>query len=361
MLLDTFIMEENIEESSNTNETKQPVVDEWKNDVTESAFNNDNFEDVAKMLHNTSINQNATIEGEQESNSNFTDNTWGHSYDESKSQQNNSRYNKGQGRYNKSNHGNNSFEKPVGYDSTSNNFENNRGHGRGRGRGMSKRFNDENESFEGKYNSYTNHRGNSSPGYRGRGRGGFNRPNNENELFTDGNNFNYNNEGNHAPGHRGRGRGHYRGRGGRFKENDGFNDDGYKRKENNKSSGPKTEYIPPDIESEESIAGIEAGLNFDKYDTIEVKVSGTDPPKRLTSFPSSGLRSILLDNLSAHNFCTPTPIQNYAIPIIMAGRDLMASAQTGSGKTVSLYTFKYLLNFDNIFFFLGGICFTYFT
>lgn len=344
-------MEENIDDSTNTNETKQPVVDQWKNDVNE--FNNENFEDVAKMLHNTSMNQNATIEGEQGSNSSFTNNTWGNSYDESRSQQNNSRYNKGQGRYHKSNHGNNSFEKPVGYDSTSNSFENNRGHGRGRGRGMSKRFNDENESFEGKYNSYTNHRGNSSPGYRGRGRGGFNRPNNENECFTDGSHFSYNNhEGNHASGHRGRGRGHYRGRGGRFKENDSYNEDGYKRKENDKNAGSKTEYIPPDIESEESIAGIEAGLNFDKYDTIEVKVSGTDPPKRLTSFHSSGLCSILLDNLSIHNFCTPTPIQNYAIPIIMAGRDLMASAQTGSGKTVRVYI---LLNicqhFNNIFLF----------
>ena len=39
----------------------------------------------------------------------------------------------------------------------------------------------------------------------------------------------------------------------------------------------------------------------------------------------------------------PTPVQKYAIPTIMAGRDLMACVQSGLGKTVSK-TFIYILH-----------------
>lgn len=53
------------------------------------------------------------------------------------------------------------------------------------------------------------------------------------------------------------------------------------------------------------------------------------------SFESLNLPASLLRALSAAGFTSPTPIQAEAIPVALAGRDLMASAQTGTGKTAA--------------------------
>jgi len=51
------------------------------------------------------------------------------------------------------------------------------------------------------------------------------------------------------------------------------------------------------------------------------------------TFSSLGLASPLLRALDELDYKTPTPVQAQAIPAILAGRDLMAAAQTGTGKT----------------------------
>ena len=50
-------------------------------------------------------------------------------------------------------------------------------------------------------------------------------------------------------------------------------------------------------------------------------------------FTDLGLRAEILRSISEQGYDTPTPIQAQAIPVVLEGRDLMAAAQTGTGKT----------------------------
>jgi len=54
-----------------------------------------------------------------------------------------------------------------------------------------------------------------------------------------------------------------------------------------------------------------------------------------STFASLGLSEPLLRALAAENYTTPTPIQVRAIPALLAGRDLLGIAQTGTGKTAA--------------------------
>lgn len=51
------------------------------------------------------------------------------------------------------------------------------------------------------------------------------------------------------------------------------------------------------------------------------------------SFDSLGLNPEILRAIAEQGYVEPTPIQQQAIPAVLQGRDLMASAQTGTGKT----------------------------
>ncbi|XP_069943644.1 probable ATP-dependent RNA helicase vasa-like isoform X1 [Cherax quadricarinatus] len=96
-------------------------------------------------------------------------------------------------------------------------------------------------------------------------------------------------------------------------------------------------YIPVDLDSDklfEVKMGI--GKHFHYYDDMPVKVTGDDPiPAAVASFADMGLHDVLNENLLRAGYTNPTPIQKYAVPILMNGRDLMACAQTGSGKTAA--------------------------
>ncbi|WP_144108386.1 DEAD/DEAH box helicase [Paraburkholderia sp. BCC1886] len=53
------------------------------------------------------------------------------------------------------------------------------------------------------------------------------------------------------------------------------------------------------------------------------------------SFDQFGLAPDILRAVKESGYTTPTPIQAQAIPVVLAGRDVMGAAQTGTGKTAS--------------------------
>ncbi|RAL60999.1 hypothetical protein DID88_010095 [Monilinia fructigena] len=64
-----------------------------------------------------------------------------------------------------------------------------------------------------------------------------------------------------------------------------------------------------------------------------VEASGQDVPEPVLTFTNPPLDDHLIRNIELAHYKVPTPVQKYSIPIVMGGRDLMACAQTGSGKT----------------------------
>ncbi|XP_063069735.1 DEAD-box helicase 3 X-linked a isoform X4 [Engraulis encrasicolus] len=77
------------------------------------------------------------------------------------------------------------------------------------------------------------------------------------------------------------------------------------------------------------------GINFEKYDDIPVEATGNNCPPNIDSFHDVDMGEIIMGNITLSRYTRPTPVQKYAIPIIKVKRDLMACAQTGSGKTAA--------------------------
>uniref|UniRef100_A0A0E0AH12 RNA helicase n=1 Tax=Oryza glumipatula TaxID=40148 RepID=A0A0E0AH12_9ORYZ len=87
--------------------------------------------------------------------------------------------------------------------------------------------------------------------------------------------------------------------------------------------------------AEVDFEGENTGINFEAYEDIPVETSGHDVPPPANTFAEIDLGDALNENIRRCKYVKPTPVQRYAIPISIAGRDLMACAQTGSGKTAA--------------------------
>ncbi|TPP47049.1 DEAD/DEAH box helicase family protein [Leishmania donovani] len=76
------------------------------------------------------------------------------------------------------------------------------------------------------------------------------------------------------------------------------------------------------------------GINFDQYEAIKVSITPNDV-EPAESFATMALAPALAENVNRCRYQKPTPVQKYGIPCVLNGSDLMACAQTGSGKTAA--------------------------
>ncbi|CAH8447215.1 unnamed protein product [Schistosoma turkestanicum] len=107
----------------------------------------------------------------------------------------------------------------------------------------------------------------------------------------------------------------------------------------NSSTEDWTQQLPRNERTEQELfKKVSAGINFNQYDNIPVTATGpnfNDSASTISSFTELSLHKIVRDNVELASYERPTPVQKHAIPIIASGRDLMACAQTGSGKTAA--------------------------
>ena len=90
---------------------------------------------------------------------------------------------------------------------------------------------------------------------------------------------------------------------------------------------------------EATAAAPQGSAEIETLDQVQGEVEGevqepSEPPVS-TAFASVGLAESLQRAVAAQGYTMMTPIQAKAIPIVLAGRDVMGAAQTGTGKTAA--------------------------
>ncbi|KAI9740077.1 MAG: hypothetical protein M1818_004828 [Claussenomyces sp. TS43310] len=77
------------------------------------------------------------------------------------------------------------------------------------------------------------------------------------------------------------------------------------------------------------------GIDFARIAEIQVVQEGSIRPDPVRSFDDAGLHPCMLNNVKLAGYEIPTPVQAYCLPAILKGHDVVACAQTGSGKTAA--------------------------
>jgi probable ATP-dependent RNA helicase DDX4 len=98
--------------------------------------------------------------------------------------------------------------------------------------------------------------------------------------------------------------------------------------------GPRNERVERELfgAAPDPAAPLANVANFAKFDDIPVEVSGDNAPMPLNSWEAEDLGPVIENAIKLSGYVRPTPVQRYSIPVVLAQRDLMSCAQTGSGK-----------------------------
>ncbi|KAF2271006.1 P-loop containing nucleoside triphosphate hydrolase protein [Lojkania enalia] len=77
-----------------------------------------------------------------------------------------------------------------------------------------------------------------------------------------------------------------------------------------------------------------AGVQLEAL-AFDVEMFGPEKVHPISKFDDAGLHPVMRENIRLCRYVNPTPIQCYCIPAVLTGRDVVACAQTGSGKTAA--------------------------
>lgn len=93
----------------------------------------------------------------------------------------------------------------------------------------------------------------------------------------------------------------------------------------------KLSYCPPP-----ELASLDGAALAARRRSLNIKINPDDVKQApIQRFEQCGFEKPLLSAISDAGFCTPTPIQAQALPVVLSGRDVLGIAQTGSGKTAA--------------------------
>lgn len=100
--------------------------------------------------------------------------------------------------------------------------------------------------------------------------------------------------------------------------------------------GPRFEELENQLFGAEN--HVRAGVNFEGIQKLDVIQEGNIRIDPIRKFEDAGLHPVMLENVKLAKYVVPTPIQQYCLPAVAKGHDIVACAQTGKFLFLSSHT-----------------------